>query len=179
MQEALDRMFTPLIPGFEHVSCREFLISDYETECEIEELGIGVDELVAKIPVSLHERMREDALEGMKTYQLLIEDTIRVSAADHIYKGAKRPLSFNASCMEDLKSALAVFLDENSKIWDEHEFIEYTESIEDENGDKYIEDREDRKNVAFYVKNFISYGMACIPYVLDESKCIFECAGKI
>ena len=179
MQEALDRMFTPLIPGFEHVSCREFLINEFEGECEIEELGIGVDELVQKIPEELHERMREDALEGMKTYQLLIEDTIRVSAANHIFTGAERPLSFNASCMEDLKTALAVFLDENSKIWDEHEFIEYTESIEDENGDKYIEDREDRKNVAFYVKNFISYGMACIPYVLDESKCIFECAGKI
>ena len=170
----MERMFLPLVPGFDHVSCREFLIEDYEAEGEIDELGIGVDELISLIPDELHERMREDALQGIKTYRDLVEDTVRVSASDHINKGANGPLSFNASCMEDLQTNVADFLDSNCFIWDEHEFLEYTESIEDENGDKYIDDRDDRKNVAFYVKSFVSYAMARIPYVLDESKCVFD-----
>jgi hypothetical protein len=175
-KEIIDRMYGPLISGFEYVSSMEFLKEDFEEEGEVGDIMIS--ELVATIPEALHERMRDDALKGMGTYQRLIKGTIRMTAKDYIDTpvGVKRPrkMSFNATCMESLKTNLADFLDRNCSVWDENEFVEYTELIEDANSKLFIEDPAAREKIAQYVQSFVSHAMARIPYVLDESNITFD-----
>ena len=175
-KEIIDRMYGPLISGFEYVSSMEFLQEDFEEEGEVGDIMIS--ELVATIPEALHERMRDDALKGMGTYQRLIKGTIRMTAKDYIDTpvGVKRPkkMSFNATCMESLKTNLADFLDRNCSVWDEIEFVEYTELIEDANSKLFIEDPAAREKIAQYVQSFVSHAMARIPYVLDESNITFD-----
>jgi hypothetical protein len=175
-KEIIDRMYGPLISGFEYVSSMEFLQEDFEEEGEVGDIMIS--ELVATIPEALHQRMRDDALKGMGTYQRLIKGTIRMTAKDYIDTpvGVKRPkkMSFNATCMESLKTNLADFLDRNCSVWDENEFVEYTELIEDANSKLFIEDPTARKKIAQYVQSFVSHAMARIPYVLDESNITFD-----
>ena len=90
--------------------------------------------------------------------------------------GVKRPrkMSFNATCMESLQTNLADFLDSNCSSWDENDFVDYTDSIEDANSKLFIEDPAARGKIAQYVQSFVSHAMARIPYVLDESKCYLD-----
>jgi len=175
-KEIMDRMYGQLIPGFEYVSSMEFLQEDFEEEGEVGDIMIS--ELVASIPEALHQRMRDDALKGIGAYQKLIESTVQMTADDYIDTpvGVKRPrkMSFNATCMESLQTNLADFLDSNCSIWDENDFVDYTDSIEDANSKSFIEDPKARQKIAQYVQSFVSHAMARIPYVLDESNITFD-----
>jgi len=175
-KEIMDRMYGQLIPGFEYVSSMEFLQEDFEEEGEVGDIMIS--ELVASIPEALHQRMRDDALKGIGAYQKLIESTVQMTADDYIDTpvGVKRPrkMSFNATCMESLQTNLADFLDKNCSIWDENDFVDYTDSIEDANSKSFIEDPKARQKIAQYVQSFVSHAMARIPYVLDESNITFD-----
>ena len=172
----MDRMFGQLIPGFEYVSSMEFLQEDFEEEGEVGDIMIS--ELVATIPEALHQRMRDDALNGIGAYQKLVESTVQMTADDYIDTpvGVKRPrkMSFNATCMESLQTNLADFLDKNCHIFDENQFLDYKDSIEDPDSASFIEDPKARENIARYVQSFVSHAMARIPYVLDESECYLD-----
>jgi hypothetical protein len=175
-KEIMDRMYGQLIPGFEYVSSMEFLQEDFEEEGEVGDIMIS--ELVATIPEALHQRMRDDALNGIGAYQKLVESTVQMTADDYIDTpvGVKRPrkMSFNATCMESLQTNLADFLDKNCHIFDENQFLDYKDSIEDPDSASFIEDPKARENIARYVQSFVSHAMARIPYVLDESECFFD-----
>ena len=173
----MNRMYDPLVSCFETVSTRKF-VDDFESNWYVHDLAIDVCELVARIPEQLHERMRDDALKGIRSFQGLVKSTVCLTAGDYVNTpdNVKRPkrMSFNATDMESLETNVEYFLFQNYCIWDQHEFQEYKASIEDQESPSFIGDAHARDNIAIYVMQFVSFANARIPHELNESECFLD-----
>jgi hypothetical protein len=176
--EAVEFIYKPLVSAFKKVISITFIREDFHLNCVIEDLHCSPGQLVTRIPKEWRKRARDDAFNGMRTFQKLIEDTARVTGQRFIdaplhVERPKNP-SLNATNLNDLQTNFEPFIRSNYEIWVDDEYADYKKSIADPKSKLFIKPPIVRMLIARYVREFVQFASDALPSELVESECRFD-----
>jgi hypothetical protein len=164
-QAHFERLFTPMVPGFNSVLHTDRVFEEYEYEL----LDVFDD---PGPPPALLARMKLEGQWAAQTFKTLIIDTLEKSIVQFIHTpdmfGGDN-FTWNATNSDALSTNMEAFLSMNVDIWKEFDFVEYKESLR---ADVTLTPAE-YEDVCLFVKEYIEWCALYIPREVENAQDVY------